>query len=214
MTTYNDQLSEYITELFVNQDKALKFTQVDTTNKGLPGISIKPEEGKFLQFLVRASNAISAVEIGTLGGYSGIWISRGLAPGGKLITIEKEPKHAAIAREHFERAGVAERVEIRVGDAHQILQSLRPMGPFDFVFIDADKPGYPAYFDWALVNVRLGGVIACHNAFRGGSVAGLRRDDDFSEMMRTFNRRVANESRVISTVYPAGDGMVVCVKVE
>jgi caffeoyl-CoA O-methyltransferase len=166
-----------------------------------------------LQFLVRACGAVRALEVGTLGGYSGIWIARGLVPDGKLITLEKEPAHAEVARQHFTSAGVTDRVEIRVGNAHLLLQELASEGPFDFVFIDAEKPGYPAYFDWALEHTRLGGVIAAHNAFRGGSVAGERADDDFSETMRDFNRRVAAEPRVISTIYPAGDGTLLAVKV-
>jgi caffeoyl-CoA O-methyltransferase len=174
---------------------------------------VKPEEGRFLQVLVRSCGARKAIEIGTLGGYSGIWIARGLLPGGRLITIEKEPRHAEIAKIHFGAAGLDGRVEIRVGNAHRLLQGLASEGPFDFVFIDAEKEGYPAYLDWALENVRTGGVIAAHNAFRGGSVAGQANDDVHTDEMRRFNRRFAGEQRLISTIYPAGDGTLVGVKV-
>ncbi|MGE5224307.1 MAG: O-methyltransferase, partial [Omnitrophica WOR_2 bacterium] len=117
MTTYNDTVSKYINNLFVVQDPALQDTLEDIPRQGLPTINVKPEEGKFLQFLVRASGAKKAVEIGTLGGYSGIWIARGLPVGGRLITLEKNPEHAEIARRHFEKASVADRIEIRLGDA-------------------------------------------------------------------------------------------------
>jgi predicted O-methyltransferase YrrM len=214
MTTYNDNLSEYITDLFAVQDAALVLAWEDTRRKGLPAISVRPEEGRFLQFLVRASQAVKAVEIGTLGGFSGIWIARGLAPGGKLITLEMEPRHAQVAREHIEAAGLSHAIEVRVGDAHHQLAGLADESPFDFVFIDADKPGYPHYFDWALEHVRIGGVIAAHNAFRGGSILKKQNGDaDESELMSQFNHRVAQESRVISTIFPAGDGMLLAVKI-
>ncbi len=216
MTIYNDTLSKYITDLFAKQDEAQRRALEDSPRRGLPAISIKPEEGRFLQMLVRMCGAAKAVEIGTLGGHSGIWIARGLAPGGKLVTLERERAHAEVAREHFAAAGVADRVDIRLGDAHATLQNLAPEGPFDFVFIDAEKSGYPFYFDWALAHVRVGGVIAAHNAFRYGDVVGRdvppERLHD-TDIMREFNRRVAAEPRVISTIYPAGDGTVVAVKI-
>jgi predicted O-methyltransferase YrrM len=95
-----------------------------------------------------------------------------------------------------------------------LLLELSDQGPFDFVFIDAEKPGLPAYFDWALENIRLGGIIASHNAFRKGTVAGLGQDDDNSELMRQFNQQVASEARLISTIYPAGDGTLISVKIS
>ena len=214
MTNYNDQLSRYITDLFAGEDEALRLAREESPRKGLPAISVNPEEGRFLQFLVRACGASKALEIGTLGGYSGIWIARGLAPGGKLITLEKDSYHAQVAREHFAAGKVDDLVEIRVGNAHQLLAELVAEGPFDFVFIDAEKEGYDAYFDWTLENTRVGGVIAAHNAFRGGSVIGERADDAYSEVMRSFNRRVAAEPRVISTIYPAGDGTVLAVRIS
>lgn len=214
MTVYNDTLSQYITDLFAKQDEAQRRALEDSPKKGLPPISILPEEGKFLQVLARSCGATKAVEIGTLGGYSGIWIARGLTPGGKLITLEREQKHADVAGAHFAAAGVADRVEIRVGDARMSLDSLTAESPFDFVFVDAEKSGYPFYFDWALANVRVGGVIAAHNAFRHGSVAGVGNPTEDTEPMRAFNQRVADEPRVISTIYPAGDGTLVAVKIN
>lgn len=214
MTVYNDQVNKYIVDLFAVQDQALLHALEDSVKRGLPTINVKPEEGRFLQFLVKACGVKKAVEIGTLGGYSGIWIARGLLPGGKLITLEKEPRHAAIAREHFQEAGLESMVDIRIGDAHSSLQHLQQEGPFDFVFIDAEKTGYIEYLNWGLVNIRQGGLIAAHNAFRKGSVIGLVEKDAYTEMMQAFNRRVADEPRLLSTIYPAGDGMLVAVKVS
>jgi caffeoyl-CoA O-methyltransferase len=213
MTTYNDHISSYISSLFAVEDVSLQLAREDAPKRGLPMINIKPEEGRFLQFLACASGAMKAVEIGTLGGYSGIWIARGLHPGGKLVTIDKEAKHASVAQEHFDAAGLSDAIQVRVGDAHRILVELRDEGPFDFVFIDAEKEGYPAYFDWAIENVRVGGIIAAHNAFRKGTVAGIGQDDAHSELMRQFNQQLADEPRLISTIYPAGDGTIISVKI-
>lgn len=212
MTTYSPSLSQYVTGLFAGQDEALRTIYSETPKKGLPPISVKPEEGKFLQILVYALGTQKALEIGTLGGYSGTWIARGLAPGGRLITLEKNPVHAEVARSHFELSGVSDRVEIRVGDAHDSLRQLSSSAPFDFVFIDAEKGGYPQYFEWAAGHIRPGGVIAAHNAFRNGSVAGLGEKDEWTEIMQAFNRDVAAREDFLSTIYPAGDGTLIAVK--
>jgi caffeoyl-CoA O-methyltransferase len=212
MTVYNDQISEYIVDLFANHDTLLDYIWKNSQGNGLPTISVKPEEGRFLQFLVKACNVKKAVEIGTLGGYSGVWIARGLPADGKLTTLEIEPKHAEIARQHFIKAGLADRIEIRLGNALHTLNNLSNEGPFDFVFIDADKPGYPAYMEWAVHNLRSGGIVATHNAFRKGSIIGLMDDDAHSEGMREFNQSVADEPRLLSTIFPAGDGMLISVK--
>ena len=160
---------------------------------------------------MRARNTRKALEIGTLGGYSGIWIARGLDSGGKLITIEKEERHAQVARDNFNKAGVSALVDLRVGDAHELIRSLGNEGPFDFIFIDAEKPGYVAYVDWAVENVPLGGVIAAHNAFSGGRI--FENKDEYTNTMQAFNRHVAEDKRLISTIYPAGDGTVIAVRV-
>ena len=208
-----DQVSRYITGLFAVQDLSLQEAREGSTNKGLPTIGIQPEEGRFLQFLVRANNTKKALEIGTLGGYSGIWISRGLPPGGKLITLEVNSYHAQVAREHFKTAGVADLIEVRVGDAYSILQYSSDDDLFDFVFIDADKSGYEAYYEWAVKNITVGGVITAHNTLRGGKVANDDEVDERTRLMRSFNSRVAKDPRVISTIYPAGDGTMVAVRI-
>ncbi len=206
MPIYDDKLSDYITTHFAQPDAALQQIMTAIPARGLPAITIKPEEGRFLQFLVAANGARRVVEIGTLGGYSGTWLARGLPVDGRLITLELEPHHAEVAREHFALSGVADKVEVRVGDAHALLPGLSAIGPFDFCFIDAEKTGYDAYLDWALANVRQGGVIAAHNAFRGGALLDETDNDRDSETMRRFNQRFATEPRLLATIFPAGDG--------
>jgi caffeoyl-CoA O-methyltransferase len=211
MTSYNDPVSSDISSLFAVEDEYLLRAREDSPKYGLPEINIKPEEGRFLQFLTFASGTTKAVEIGTLGGYSGIWIARGLHPGGKLITIEKEAKHANVAQEHFEAAGLSKVIDVRIGNAHRILTELRDEGPFDFVFINADGPGYPAYFDWAIENLHTRGIIAAHNPFRKDTGDVVGKDED-SELMRLFNQQVADKSLFTSIIFPAGDGTLISVK--
>lgn len=212
MTTYNDSLSAYIGDLFAIQDQALLHTLEDTPRQGLPSIGVTPEEGRFLQFLASACGARRALEFGTLGGYSGIWIARGLQAGGKLISVDKEAFHAQVARDHFALAGLGERVEVRVGIAIEMLAGLAAEGPFDFVFIDADKLNYPLYFDWAVENTRIGAIIAAHNAFRYGNILSAGRGDPVTRSLRALNQKAARDPRLVSTIYPAGDGTLVAVK--
>ncbi len=209
MPIYDDRHADYITQQFAQPDVVLEQVLAAIPARGLPAITIKPEEGRFLQFLVRANGARRVVEIGTLGGYSGIWLARGLPADGRLITLEMEPRHAEVAREHFALAGLEAKVDLRLGDAKVLLPALVADGPFDFCFIDADKLGYGAYLDWALANIRPGGLIAAHNAFRGGAM--LNAADQSLDMatMRAFNERFATEPRLLSTIYPAGDGMLI-----
>ncbi len=210
MVTYNDTLSRYVAELFAVEDEVLQRVRQRMAEHGVPAIHIKPEEGRFLQLLARACGARQAVEIGTLGGYSAIWIARGLLAGGVLHTIEREPERARLARENLTLAGLADRVTVHEGDARQVLAQLSPRAPFDFVFIDAEKADYRDYYDWAVEHLRSGGVVAAHNAFLHGRV--LDGTDANAEFIRAFNAYVAHDARVISTVFPAGDGIVVAVK--
>ncbi len=214
MTYYDDKASDYITKIFVPQDKILEQILEDIPKKGLPAIAIRAEEGRYLQFLARSCGARKAIEIGTLGGYSGTWIARGLVDDGKLITLEKESKHADVARDNFAKAGVADRVEIKVGDAHDTLKTLTKDAPFDFIFIDAEKTGYRNYFDWAVQNVRVNGIIAAHNALRRGTVVDTSSTESDAIATRAFNEYVAKHPQVISTIFPGGDGTMIAVKIE
>lgn len=212
MPTYNQALSDYVTQTFAAEDETLKRIRLEIPKQGLPEIMISPEEAAFLHFLVAATGAKQVVEVGTLGGYSGIWIARALPSDGRLITLEVDEKHARVARENFEKAGVADKVEVRVGDAHQMLPELETQGPFDFVFIDANKDGYPAYLEWSLSNLDVGGVVAAHNAFAfGGKIINEDPSDKSVEIMRRFNQQLAQDPRLVATIFPAGDGMAVAV---
>ena len=128
-----------------------------------------------------------------------------------MITLELDPERAEIAREHFRLAGVEARVEIMIGDAHSLLLGLADKGPFDFVFIDAEKEGYPAYLEWTLEHLRPGGVLAAHNAFRKGAILDPDNRDSAVTATRDFNRRVAEDPRLMATIFPAGDGMTIAV---
>jgi len=207
------KVASYISDLFAQEDEPLQFARDNSSRQGLPTISIEAHEGRFLQLLVRACNATKALEIGTLGGYSGIWIARGLSLGGLLITLEVENQHAQVASGHFTKAGLGNMVEIRVGDAHKQLGVLSNEAPFDFVFIDAEKSGYPDYFAWAIENVRIGGIIAAHNVLAYGRLLDENDKSENIERMRQFNQMAANDKRLISTIYPVGDGILTAVKI-
>src|SRR5438445_3956852 len=159
--TTRELLRAYRHELFAREDSALAAVRARHQAEGLPGINISPEEGKLIAVLLRAAQARRVLEIGTLGGYSGIWIARALAPGGQLITIEKDHRHAAFARRSFVEAGVADRVELRVASARDLLPTLKP--GFDAVFIDADKESQVFYFHESMRLLRLGGLLLCDN---------------------------------------------------
>ncbi len=206
MPTYDDALEVYLRDNFAIEDDVLRTIRENIAARGLPQITLKPEEGRFLEFIVAASAARLALEIGTLGGYSGTWIARALPDNGRLITIEVNPEHASVADNNFRLAGLAERVDIRVGDAHQMLLELSAEGPFDFIFIDAEKEGYPAYLDWALENLQPGGIVAGHNAFGHGDVVDTADASERTEALRAFNRRLAEDPRMVSLIFPAGDG--------
>jgi len=207
-----ESIDAYVRQWFAPEDEILKRVKERIRQAGMPQISIQPEEGRFLQFLVKATQARLVLEIGTLGGYSGIYLARALDEQGKLVTLEQSEQHAAVAQESFLQAGVAQRVELILGDAHKTLPALRQRAPFDLIFIDADKPGYPQYLAWSLELLKVGGVVAVHNALRHGSVLGVSPADAHTEMMIAFNQSFALEKRILPTLCPLGDGMLVGVK--
>jgi caffeoyl-CoA O-methyltransferase len=203
-------LDSYVTELYAQEDDTLKWIQAEAERNEMPAISVRPFEGRLLQFLVYASGAMKVVEIGTLAGYSGTWIARALPAGGKLHTLERSDKHAGVAQASFQRAGVSDRVEIILGPALESLEKLSSKGPFDLVFIDANKDSYPEYLKWAVANLRPGGMVAAHNAFRSGAILTKETEDD--RIMDEFNRSLANHPQLESTILAVGDGMAVGVK--
>jgi predicted O-methyltransferase YrrM len=164
------ELLSFVTRLMAAEDEALRTIRERTVEDGLPPISIGPDEGKLLHFLVKACGAVKAVEVGTLAGYSGAWIARALPEDGVLYTLEYVEKHAQVARRNFERAGVAAKVNVRVGAALETLPSIEGEGPFDFVFVDADKLNYGNYLRWAVENTRPGAIIVADNAYLFGKL--------------------------------------------
>jgi caffeoyl-CoA O-methyltransferase len=207
-----EKLNHYVTDLFAQEDDVLRWIQGEAAKNDMPSISIQPFEGRMLQWLIKLLNARNVVEIGTLAGYSAVWMARALPPNGKLYTLEKSSKHTRIARESFIRAGVTDQVELLEGSAMDSLRALSQRAPFDLVFIDADKAGYQDYLAWAVEHLRVGGVVAAHNAFRGGRVIAPQSDDD--RAMHKFNRALAEHKRLDSTILSIGDGMAVGIKLR
>jgi len=192
-----DDVDRYIGDTLVQPDAALSATLEASEAAGLPPISVSPAHGKLLWLLARTLQAKRILEIGTLGGYSAIWLARGLAPGGRLITLEALEKHAALARENLARAGLGDRVEVRVGPALDTLPQLA--GPFDLVFIDADKQNNPQYFRWALKLSRPGSLIVVDNVVRDGAVLDERSRDGAVQGVRQLYELMAAEPRVAAT---------------
>lgn len=196
----NDELlgriDSYIEGLFVKADPVLESAVEDSKSAGLPQIQISPNQGRFLQLLAELCSARRILEIGTLGGYSGIHFARALPDDGKLISLELDERHAEVARKNFERAGLSDKVEVRVGDAREILRGMDGEASFDLVFIDAEKEDYPEYLDLSLAHSRPGTLILADNAIRGGSV--LEEGDN----MRAFNEKLARDERLSAIIIP------------
>jgi predicted O-methyltransferase YrrM len=194
-------VDQYIDELLVEPDPVFASVQQDAAAAGLPAISVSASQGKLLHLLARLAGARRILELGTLAGFSGIWLARALPTDGRLVTIEADPVHAAAARRNFERAGIAAQVEIRIGAALEVLPQLarEGAGPFDLVFIDADKGNYAAYLDWAIQLARPGTLIVADNVVRDGEVIDERSDDPSVQGARRFMAALAADPRVTAT---------------
>jgi predicted O-methyltransferase YrrM len=192
-----DKVDGYIGEMLVRPDEALQAALAASDAAGLPPISVSPAHGKLLWILARLVGARRILEVGTLGGYSAIWLARALPAGGRLVSLEALERHAAVARTNLDRAGLGDQVEIIVGQALATLPSLE--GPFDFTFIDADKQNNAAYFAWALKLSRPGALIVVDNVVRDGAVADPRSRDASVLGVRRLNELIAAEPRVSAT---------------
>ena len=194
-------VDRYLTDLLVPPDPALDAALADSAAAGLPEINVTPNQGTLLHLLARTMGAKAVLEVGTLGGYSTIWLARALPAGGRLVTLEVNPAYTEVARGNLARAGVAGVVDLRVGPALDTLPRLAAegRGPFDLVFIDADKENTPAYFDWALKLTRRGSLIVVDNVVRKGAVIDAGGDDPRVEGMRRFFDQLAAERRVDAT---------------
>lgn len=207
-------VDQYIADLFIPPDEALHATERSLAAAGMPEISVSPVQGKFLQLLARLCGAKRILEIGTLAGYSTIWLARALPPDGRLITLEYEPAYAEVARNNIDRAGLAEKVEVRVGRALDLLPGLE--GVFDMIFIDADKPPYAEYFQWALRLSRPGTLIVADNVIRDGQVLDANNPDEKVIGARRFNELLAGTEAVSAVILPTVgikefDGMALAV---
>ncbi len=195
-------VDRYVDDLLVGTDPVLEETLASSERAGLPAISVTPSQGKLLHLLVRAVAARRVLELGTLGGYSAIWIGRALPAGGQLVTIEAKPEHAAVARANIANAGLERVVDLRVGAALDVLAELAAtrVTPFDLVFIDADKPNYPHYLEATLRLSRPGTLIIADNVVRDGAVADPQSVDPMVQGARQFNALLASDARVSSTI--------------
>lgn len=195
------EVDNYICDLLVPSDPALEAALKASDAAGLPAIQVSPTQGKFLYLQARLMNATSILELGTLGGYSTIWLARALSPKGRLVTVDANAKHIEVARTNIAFAGLSDRVEFRVGSALDVLPELarEGRGPFDLIFIDANKSNMPEYFDWALRLSRTGSLIIADNVIRDGKVLETASADADIQGVRRFNERVAAEKRVSAT---------------
>jgi predicted O-methyltransferase YrrM len=199
-TSWSD-VDRYITDHLVATDPALEGALEVSAAAGLPAINVTPNQGKFLHLLARIRGARSVLEIGTLGGYSTIWLARALPAGGRLVTLESDPKHADVARANFKNAGLSGFIDLRVGLASATLPCLSAegLGPFDFIFIDADKAGIPEYFTLSLGLSRPGTVIVVDNVVRNGAVVDAASTDPSVLGVRRFNAMLASRKDVSAT---------------
>lgn len=200
--TLFEQTDRYIADLLAPDDPVLATTEQSIIDAGIPAISVSANQGKFLYLLAQLCRAQRILELGTLGGYSGIWLARALPPGGLLTTIELEPAYAEVARQNFLRAGLADKVDIRIGRGLDVLPQLEAegAGPFDLVFIDADKPPYTEYFRHALRMSRPGTIIVADNVVREGKVLDAGHPDERVQGVRRFNEMLAAEPGVTATI--------------
>ena len=195
------KVDDYFNGLLAPSDPALDAALEHSTAAGLPPHQVAPNQGKLLHLLARIQGARTVLEIGTLGGYSTIWLARALPEGGRLVSLEADPRCAEVARANVERAGLGEVVEIRTGKALESLPRLAEegQGPFDVVFIDADKPGNPDYLAWALRLTRPGSLIIGDNVVRDGEVADPASTDPRVQGVRRFTELIAAEPRLTAT---------------
>jgi caffeoyl-CoA O-methyltransferase len=210
-------LAAWAEAVYQPEDDVLREVRERAAAEGLPSIQVGRFDGLHLEVLARAAGARRAVEIGTLGGYSGVCLLRGMGEQGFLHTFELDPRRAEVARAAFERAGLGRQVRIHVGVALERLRDVEREGPFDLVFVDADKTGYPAYLAWAEEHLRPGGVLLADNTFGFGHVHEVRPSGESAEAMaalRAFSERLARGGRFRATMLPTAEGLSLGVKVR
>ncbi len=203
----------YAKKVFQPEDPILKEARERSLKEGLPPIQVGDMDALHIEIITRVTQAKKAVEIGTLGGYSGISILKGMGKIGKLFTFEFNPHHAEVAKESFKNAGFEKNVEVLVGEAVKNLPKINKNAPFDLVFIDADKENYPNYLKWAEQHLRVGGVVLADNTFGFGKIADHTSDQEIVAL-RQFNHDVAHNGHFRATILPTGEGLTLAVKVK
>jgi predicted O-methyltransferase YrrM len=196
-----EEVDAYLVDTLLPRDNALTDALAASAAAGLPAIQVSPPQGRLLEMLARAIGARRILEIGTLGGYSTLWLARGITSGGKLITIEHDPKHAEVARANFARAGRSTAIDLRVGAALDLLPQLERehAGPFNLIFVDADKVNLPDYLTWSVRLSRPGSLIVIDNVIREGEVVNAESTDAAVQGVRRMYERIAKEPRVSAT---------------
>lgn len=194
-----DAVDHYLDKMLIPRDPAMKDALAAAAKAKLPAIQVSSMQGKMLHLMALMIGARKILEIGTLGGYSTIWMARALPEGGRIVTLEADPKHAEVARKNFARAGVESKVELRLGKALDTLPQVAGVGPFDMFFIDADKSNMPEYFEWSLKLARKGSVIVADNVVRKGAVLDARSKDADIRGVRRFLEMAGKEKRVSGT---------------
>jgi caffeoyl-CoA O-methyltransferase len=208
------RIAPYVEELLKPEDEILLEIRRRSAREGLPPISVGPFDGRHLEVLALAAGARRIIEIGTLGGYSGTCLARAMPPGGMLHTFELSAHHAKVAEESFRRAKVSDRVRIHIGPALKCLAEVEAEGPFDLVFIDADKASYPLYLDWSARNLRVGGLVIADNVFRRAAFVVENDIPGAQEGIRGFNDSLARSGVFRATMLPLEDGLAVGVRVR
>jgi caffeoyl-CoA O-methyltransferase len=207
-------LAAYVSSLYEPEDEVLREIRERSQREGLPDIQVAALDARHLEVMARMCQARRVVEVGTLGGYSGVALLRGMEPDGVLDSVELNAKHAEVARDSFRRAGFARRARVHLGAASEVLPMLADRGPFDLCFIDADKTGYPDYLVWAADNLRAGGAVVLDNAFLFGRLAHIDAAPRERELvaMRRVHQMLAHRGWFCATVLPTGEGLAVGVK--
>lgn len=211
----DERLSGYVARIYAPEDEVLADIRARSAAAGLPDIQVAALDARHLEVLARLTGARRAVEVGTLGGYSGVALLRGMGEAGTLDTIEIDPRHADLARETFRAAGVGNRARVHVGPAADVLPLLAAGSPYDLVFIDADKEGYPSYLAWAAANLRPGGIVLLDNAFLFGHLPDKATGPRAAEVtaMQAVHETLAKSGAWRATVLPTGEGLALGVKV-
>jgi len=213
-----EAVDQYISDLFIKEEESLTAAERSHGLENIPAINVSPNLGKFLYLMTKISKAVKILEVGTLAGYSTIWMAKALPENGRLVSLEIDPRHASIARKNIERAGLSSKVEVRVGKAIDLLPGMvkESEGPFDMIFIDADKPPYAEYFEWALKLSKSGTLIIADNVIRDGKVLDPNHEDPMVQGAQRFNKALAANNQVSATILQTigvkeYDGMAIAV---